>query len=111
MIALISSADAIKNSLNKRGILVDVRPPEEYRLGHLPMAENVPLDRILDGEHSFPENMELYFYCDTGASSMVAAREMYKAGRKAYSVAGGLKEYRGYLEKEENKYFLNRILY
>ncbi|MDO5147125.1 MAG: rhodanese-like domain-containing protein [Eubacteriales bacterium] len=103
MISLISSVDAIKKCLNKQGILVDVRSPEEYRLGHLPMAENVPLDRILEGNHSFPKEMELYFYCDTGASSMLAAREMDKVGRKVHSMAGGLREYRGYLEKEEKE--------
>lgn len=123
MIAFISISDALRLCYDKKGILIDVRPEEEYRAGHLPMAENVPLERIQKGEYppeekpdtetgrrseerlkrQQEENLPLFLYCDTGVSSMLAARKLGEAGRKAYSVAGGLQSYWGYLEKEEDK--------
>lgn len=108
MIAFISISDALRLCYDKKGILIDVRPEEAYRAGHLPMAENVPLEQIEGGEYP-PKELEkgtdlpLFFYCDTGVSSMLAARKLSAEGRKAYSVAGGLSTYRGYLEKEEKE--------
>ena len=131
MIAFISISDALRLCYDKKGILIDVRPEEAYRAGHLPMAENVPLEQIQKrkdpatanaGEESGrmtekeperqakgraerlqEEELPLFFYCDTGVSSMLAARILSEEGRKAYSVAGGLASYRGYLEKEEKE--------
>lgn len=108
MIAFISISDALRLCYDKKGILIDVRPEEAYRAGHLPMAENVPLEQIESGEYP-PKELEkgtdlpLFLYCDTGVSSMLAARKLSAEDRKAYSVAGGLTSYQGYLEKEEKE--------
>ena len=102
MFDLISISDAMKLTYEQKGILIDVRSPEAYRNGHLPMAENVPLDDIL-AENYHPSFREpVFLYCDTGSSSMMAARKLDEAGIKAYSVAGGIRLYRGYLEKEKD---------
>lgn len=103
MLNFISVSDAVRLCYDKKGILVDVRPEEEYRQGHLPMAENVPLERIMQGEYQPGKEKPLYMYCDTGASSLLAAKKLAESGVEAYSVAGGLSYYRGYLEKEEEK--------
>ena len=103
MLNFISVSDAVRLCYDKKGILVDVRPEEEYRQGHLPMAENVPLERIIQGEYPPGKEKPLYLYCDTGASSLLAAKKLTESGVEAYSVAGGLSYYRGYLEKEEEK--------
>ena len=58
MIAFISISDALRLCYDKKGILIDVRPEEEYRAGHLPMAENVPLERIQKGEYPPEEKPE-----------------------------------------------------
>ena len=70
-----------KGSPSRLGYLLDI-PPKELEKG---------------------TNLPLFLYCDTGVSSMLAARKLSAEGRKAYSVAGGLTSYQGYLEKEEKE--------
>ena len=102
MFELITISDALKRSYASEGILIDVRSEEAYRKGHLPMAVHVSLEDILEGRYR-PEGKKLVFlYCDTGLHSMLAARKLDEEGVQAYTVSGGLRLYRGYLEKEKN---------
>lgn len=103
MFNLISISDAMKLTYEQKGILIDVRAEEAYRKGHLPMAENVPLDDILEEKHKFDLKVPVFLYCYTGSSSMMAARKLDEDGIRAYSVAGGIHSYRGYLEKEKDE--------
>lgn len=103
MFEFISITDALKRCYEKKAILIDVRSGGAFREGHLPMAENVPLEDIID-EKFLPEtDLPLIFYCDTGSSSMIAAKKMNEKGKKTYTVSGGISFYKGYLEKEEKE--------
>ena len=102
MFDLISISDAMKRTYEQKGILIDVRSPESYRRGHLPMAENVPLEDIMEGKYQPTVDLPIFLYCDTGSSSMLAARKLDEEGKKTFSVAGGIRSYRGYLEKEKD---------
>ena len=43
--------------------LVDTRPVEEYRAGHLPGARSVPLDELPGRVHEIPREREVVAYC------------------------------------------------
>lgn len=43
--------------------LLDVRPEEEYRAGHLPSAINMPVDRLEEMLDSLPRDQEIVAYC------------------------------------------------
>lgn len=103
MFDFISVSDAIKLSYEAKGRLIDVRPEQSYREGHLPMAENVQLDDIISGAFHPEQSQPVFLYCDTGTSSLLAARKLDEEGFIAYSVADGIQHYKGYLEKEENE--------
>lgn len=103
MLNFISITDALQLCYAKKAILIDVRSEEEYKEGHLPMAENVPLDLILNEKYMPESDLPVFLYCDTGVSSLQAAKKLGERGVEAYSVAGGLSSYKGYLEKEEEK--------
>lgn len=45
---------------------------------------------------------DVFLYCDTGSTSMLAAKKLGSMGIHAYSVVGGILFYKGYLEKEKN---------
>ena len=102
MFDLISISEAMKLAYEQKGILIDVRSPAAYRKGHLPMAENVPLEEITEGKYQPASDLPIFLYCDTGSNSMMAARKLDEDGRKAFTVAGGIRSYRGYLEKEKD---------
>lgn len=108
MFDLISISEAIKQSYASKGLLVDVRSEEAFKKGHLPMAVNIPFEDILeekiDIENDFNVEKEqpVFVYCDTGSTSILAARKLDSMGIHAYNVVGGIMFYKGYLEKEKN---------
>lgn len=44
-------------------VLIDVRPEEEYRAGHIRGAESIPLDRIQELLGRLPDDREIVAYC------------------------------------------------
>lgn len=44
-------------------VVVDVRPPEEYRAGHIPGAINVPLGELRERLGDLPREAEVVAYC------------------------------------------------
>lgn len=101
MFDLVTISEALKKYYNREGILIDVRDEEAYRTGHLPGAVHVPLDDIMEEKYHPQKGKILYLYCDTGSSSLMAARKLDEDGFQVYSVAGGISSYRGRLDKEE----------
>lgn len=73
--------------------LIDVRPENEYRFSHIRHAINIPYEEGIIWK--FPREKELVVYCERGSTSMIAAREMKRAGYRVVSVSGGISEYRG----------------
>lgn len=76
--------------------VIDVRTAEEYASGHLPGAENIPLDRL--PEHSFAAGEKLFVYCRSGARSGRAAAWLQGQGAEAVNM-GGIAGYFGTLER------------
>lgn len=69
-------------------LVVDVRLPEEFVLGHIPGAINVPVDRLPG--HEFPPG-PILTVCSMGNRSWRAAGLLASAGREALSIQGGTK--------------------
>lgn len=73
----------------RNGLLIDVRPQEEYRMGHHPMARNLPYDMLDLWMRRLPGNRPLVLYCQYGSTSLMAARRLGRAGYEVYTVVGG----------------------
>ena len=73
--------------------IIDLREPDEYMERHILGAVNIPYER-LENCH-FPQEMELVLYCDRGAVSMAAAKELAQKGYRVKTVVGGMHAYRG----------------
>ena len=86
-------------ALSKDAIIIDVRKPEKFRAGHIPMAINLPLERIEKGQVTLPKSKVLIVYCDTGVTSMKAARMLDETGYHVINCVGGLNNYNGSLTK------------
>lgn len=86
-------------ALSEDSIIVDVRTASRFRQGHIPMAVNLPLERIEQGQVTFPRGRTLIVYCDTGGSSIQAARLLADRGYKVINCIGGLKNYNASLTR------------
>ncbi|KAI0797876.1 hypothetical protein C8Q75DRAFT_709560 [Abortiporus biennis] len=76
--------------------LIDVRPPVEYGICHLPNSINVPLNELVADPTSFvkiDEELETYFVCRLGNDSQLAVDALRSAGGKGIikDVVGGLR--------------------
>jgi rhodanese-related sulfurtransferase/DNA-binding transcriptional ArsR family regulator len=60
----VETLDAAREVLGRPGTtLLDVRPPDEYAVAHLPGAINVPLDALRRGTASLPDGKRYVVYC------------------------------------------------
>lgn len=82
MFDLISISEAIKQSYASKGLLVDVRSKEAFKKGHLPMAVNIPFTDIMkekfdiEADFNVEKEQPVFVYCDTGSTSILAARKL-----------------------------------
>lgn len=105
----IRARDIFRYMGNGRGLLLDLRQQEKYCAGHIPGAVNVPYEELQDRmqevrqmltEHSVGRMQPLVIvYCDRGNTSLLAARDLYRAGISVLNVYGGFFSYRGPVEK------------
>ncbi len=71
--------------------LVDLRTREEYELYHLEGAINIPFEELEENRIKLPREHTYIFYCERGASSLLAAKELSREGYRVYTVIGGIR--------------------
>jgi thioredoxin 1 len=72
-------------------VVLDVRNPDEYRSGHVPGAQLLPLGELAARQDEIPDADPIYVICAVGGRSLTAATALVQAGYRAVSVAGGTK--------------------
>jgi rhodanese-related sulfurtransferase len=94
--AAISSQDLIR-LMNQGALVLDIRKPEEYALGHVNGAKLLPSDQILTAGESFKRFKEkpVVVYCDSGSLAAAAVRQLNAQGfTKAFTLRGGFAGWR-----------------
>ena len=77
------------NNGNKPFVL-DVRQPEEFRLGHIPGAKLIPLGDLSRRIKEVPADREIVCICATGHRSVPAVHKLVAAGYTARSMKNGM---------------------
>lgn len=104
MIKNINTKDFLPLLLQHNILIVDVREEDEYAMGHIPGAMNLPLSCLHDAD--FPENKDVVFYCRSGYRSQIAAEYYYshralnEAIRSYFDYKDG---YLGYIKAQQAK--------
>ena len=90
----------ISKYIGKRNVsIIDLREPYEYEASHIPTAINIPYEELEEKKCSLNCNNLLIFYCDRGNISLLAARDLIKYGYNIKSLYGGIRAYRGSLDR------------
>ncbi|AUW40100.1 rhodanese-like domain-containing protein [Serratia liquefaciens] len=78
------------------GLLLDVRPHEEYALGHLPGALNIPLEELERRLAELPEGREVVAYCRGPycVLSVNAVAALRAKGREARRLEDGFPDWK-----------------
>ncbi|WP_455666063.1 FAD-dependent oxidoreductase [Phocaeicola sp.] len=75
--------------------LVDVRTPDEFALGALKGAVNIPLDDMRERMREIPKDKPIYLYCGVGLRGYLASNILLQNGYKEVkNLIGGLKLYK-----------------
>jgi len=94
--ASISSQDLIR-LMNQGALVLDIRKPEEFALGHVNGAKQLPSNQILTAGDSYKRYKEkpVVVIDESGSLSAAAVRQLNTQGfTKAFSLRGGFAGWR-----------------
>lgn len=75
--------------------LVDVRTAEEYGLGHIPGAVNIPVDEIRERLAEIPSDRPVWLYCGVGLRGYLASNILKGHGfKQVRNLIGGIRTFR-----------------
>lgn len=74
--------------------VIDLRSKNEYEELHVEGARNIPFEELNMYKKHLPKEKLYVLYCDRGASSLMAARELSREGYSTVSVVGGIQALR-----------------
>jgi rhodanese-related sulfurtransferase len=108
-IALVKPATPVRDDVDGGGArkaiaagarVIDVRTAGEFSVGHLPGAENVPIDTLTQVAGSWDRKTPVLVYCATGARSLNAAQWLSANGfERVYNLEGGIVAWDGEVAK------------
>jgi len=76
--------------LKDKPLVLDVREKDEYRLGHIDKAKNIPLGQIKNRLGELPQDRAIICVCQSGSRSRAATQQLRAAGLDALNLQGGM---------------------
>ncbi len=76
-------------AVRKSGVLVDVREPEEYVVGHVPGAVPIPMSQLATRMGEIDKTSPIFVICASGNRSSAMTDLLRGSGFDAVSVTGG----------------------
>ena len=87
--------DSILIRAPQKTVLIDVRTAEEYGLGHIEGAQNIPLDELREHLPELPAGRPVYLYCGVGLRGYLASNILKENGfSDVRNLIGGLKTFK-----------------
>jgi len=84
--------------------LIDVRTRDEFQLGTIEGAVNIPLDELRDHLNEIPSDRRLVVFCGVGLRAHVACRILTQSGfSEVYNLSGGYKTYETANQRQGNE--------
>ncbi|NCC10440.1 MAG: pyridine nucleotide-disulfide oxidoreductase [Bacteroidia bacterium] len=84
----------IQDTEKENKYFLDIRTPDEFALGSLPGAINIPLDELRERYTEVPTDKIIYVFCGIGLRGYLAGRILTQNGFKdVRNLSGGLKTY------------------
>jgi rhodanese-related sulfurtransferase len=91
------SAQEVIRLMNQGALVLDIRKPDEFAVGHVKGAKHLPSDQILTAADNFKRFKEkpVVVYCDSGSLAAAAVRQLNTQGfTKAFMLRGGFAGWR-----------------
>jgi rhodanese-related sulfurtransferase len=93
----VDATELMERLSNGNVVVLDVRPEEEYRAGHIPGALSVPVDTLEAALQTLPRDREIVAYCRGPycVFSDEAVALLRSRGYRAHRLRQGLPDWRG----------------
>jgi NADPH-dependent 2,4-dienoyl-CoA reductase/sulfur reductase-like enzyme/rhodanese-related sulfurtransferase len=78
---------------SSQSYVLDVREPQDFDLGHVEGAHNIPLNSLRGRMSELPRDREILVYCAVGQRSYYALCALRLNGFPARNISGGMKTY------------------
>jgi NADPH-dependent 2,4-dienoyl-CoA reductase/sulfur reductase-like enzyme/rhodanese-related sulfurtransferase len=82
-----------KEAFEYKALILDVREPGEFKMGHVEGAINIPLNSLRVRMNELPRDKEILVYCAVGQRSYYASRALRLHGFNARNISGGFRSY------------------
>ncbi|TVL67114.1 pyridine nucleotide-disulfide oxidoreductase [Brachyspira hyodysenteriae] len=80
----------VRELVEKDAYFLDVRMPEDFAVGHLEKAVNIPLGALRSRYNEIPKDRTVYITCKTGLTSYTACKILQNIGfNNVVNVSGG----------------------
>ena len=86
---------------NADNTILDVRTKNEFSLGRIPGAVNIPVDELREHIQELDKTKKIYVNCYSGLRSYIACRILTQAGYDCYNLSGGYRFYE-YIAGDKN---------
>ena len=83
-----------KLKFGRHPLVLDVRQPDEYRLGHIAGSKLIPLNELHRRMKELPQGREIVCVCASGSRSASAAKTLAKEGYTVFDMQGGMLAWR-----------------
>lgn len=88
-----ATVSPVKEWLDGKALVVDVRTPGEFASGHHPRAVNIPVDQVESRLKEFGDKSQpIVVYCASGVRSSRAKQTLESAGYSSVINAGGFRD-------------------
>ena len=94
----VTREELLERMVRDEVVVIDVRPEDEYRAGHLPQAISIPPDQLVARINELPKTKEIIAYC-RGPYCLISyeAVEILRArGFKAFRLEDGFPEWKAH---------------
>ncbi len=89
------SPAALGPFVNGGGILIDLRPSNEFKAGHIAGAQNYPAEHFQAGQLKFPKDKPLLIYNSDAMNLDGIVQQLTAAGYRVSLLEGGLNAWLG----------------
>jgi NADPH-dependent 2,4-dienoyl-CoA reductase/sulfur reductase-like enzyme/rhodanese-related sulfurtransferase/TusA-related sulfurtransferase len=86
--------DELEDIKKNNSFLLDVRTEEEFSIGTIEGATNIPDEELRDRLDEIPKDKDIYVFCEVGYRGYLSTRLLLKKGYNVHNLTGGYKLYR-----------------
>ena len=84
--------------------LLDVREPNEFKIGRIPGSTLIPLGEVPQRFHEIPKDKEIVVHCKMGGRSAKAATFLRQQGFNVKNLKGGILDWSDKIDPNVPKY-------